>query len=444
MANLRIPLPSGLGGQISGIIFAGLLLSQIVAFAVYSALVPEWHRELRPQEAVTKLAVTTRALEGSPTERRPELADLLSDPHFHVTVDAAAAGYREDESRDETNRFVRSQLANRLAKDLADVQVHFATPQFPSDLRRLAVRLSDGAVVSVIAPIGAEHRLGRVEQGAILVFMLAVLIGVWIWIARLVSEPLRRVASAAERVGLDVKAEPVAEQGPTELRRVIAAFNQMQARVKKMLDDRTFMLGALGHDLMTPLTRLRLRIEAQPLSSDRERMLSAIDSMESMVASALDFVRGVDDAEPLETVDLNLAVQTVCDNLADLGGNILYRSPGRCRLRCKPHALMRAITNVAANACKYGSSARVTLRANPGAGYEIDIEDDGPGIPDAEKSRVFDPFYRADNARSGDARGMGLGLSIAKSIIVAHGGTIELLDATPTGLLARIRLPLAS
>jgi len=170
-------------------------------------------------------------------------------------------------------------------------------------------------------------------------------------------------------------------------------------------------------------------------------MLADIETMESMLTSTLSFVRGVDDAEASETVDLDLTLQTVCDLVSDLGGNVDYQGPGRCRYRCKPQAIMRALTNVVANAAKYGDVARVVLRRDTVNGFEIDVADDGPGIPDAEKRKVFEPFYRAASARDRDSEGMGLGLSIARSIVLAHGGSIELRDVAPNGLLVRIALP---
>jgi signal transduction histidine kinase len=208
-----------------------------------------------------------------------------------------------------------------------------------------------------------------------------------------------------------------------------------------MLADRTLMLGAISHDLRTPLTRLRLRIETGRVDEDRPRMLADIEAMESMLASTLSFVRGVDDAELPEAVDLDLTLQTVCDMISDLGGEVSYDGPSRCRLLGRPQALMRALSNVIGNACKYGSHARVSLRRAPGPGFVVVVEDDGPGVPDADKLKVFEPFYRTAMARERDREGMGLGLSIARSIILSHGGSIELGDAQPHGLVVRITLP---
>ncbi len=215
----------------------------------------------------------------------------------------------------------------------------------------------------------------------------------------------------------------------------------MQVRLQRMLGDRTLMLGAISHDLRTPLTRIRLRIETGRTEDERARMLADIELLESMLTSTMSFVRGVDDAEPQEAVDLDLALQTVCDLISDVGGNVSYQGPSRCRYQCRPQAMMRALANVVSNAAKYGPQAHVVLSHVAGSGFLIEVTDDGPGIAPDEMSKVFEPFYRTAAARERDSEGMGLGLSIARSIILAHGGSIELSAAQPHGLVVRIMLP---
>jgi signal transduction histidine kinase len=434
-------LPAGFRGQVAGILLLGLGLSQALAALLYMVLLPEWQRELRPDEAVTKLEVSVRLMESAVAGQRDPLARLLDEPRFRVTFIAADGFVATSPSEDASDADLRRQLSLKLSKPLEQVQVHAASGQFAPDSKRIEILLSGGGVLSVLTPIGREHRLGLVEQAAIAAFFLFVLAGLWAWLTWIVNAPLMRFARAAERVGLDVHAPPFAEQGPAQLKRAIRAFNQMQVRLQRMLTDRTLMLGAISHDLRTPLTRLRLRIETGRVEDERPKMLTDIETMESMLTSTLSFVRGVDDAEPQEAVDLDLAVQTVCDLISDVGGNVTYEGLSRCRYLCKPQAMMRALTNVIANAAKYGHQARVTLRREPASGFVIEVEDDGPGIPNDEKAKVFEPFYRTAAARDHDSTGMGLGLSIARSIILSHGGSIELRDAAPHGLVVRMALP---
>jgi signal transduction histidine kinase len=168
-------------------------------------------------------------------------------------------------------------------------------------------------------------------------FVVFAIGGLWAWLSWMVNAPLSRVATAAEQVGLNIQSPPLAEQGPAQLRRVIRALNSMQDRLQRFLSDRTSMLGAISHDLRTPLTRLRLRIETNRIADEKSKMLQDIESMEYMLTSTLSFVRGVDDAEPQETVDLVSVVQTACDTVADLGGEVRFDSRQACRYRCKPH-----------------------------------------------------------------------------------------------------------
>lgn len=440
MARWSSWIPAGVRGQVAGILLAGLALSQAVAAVLYIVLLPQWQAELRPEEAVTKLDVTIRLLEVLPRDQRAQAAQALDEGQFSIQYlpqgpFAGGSGSRPSAAE----RDLAARLMAKLRRTAADVMVGAAPER--ADRKRIQIRLADGAVVSVVTPVGYEHRLGLVEQAAIALFAAIVMTGLWVWLTWRINAPLLRFARAAERVGVDVNAPALPEQGPVQLRRAIRAFNEMQQRLQRLLTDRTLMLGAISHDLRTPLTRLRLRIESGRTAVERDRMLADIESMEAMLTSSLSFVRGVDDAETAEVVDLDLAIQTVCDLLSDLGGQVAYAGPIGCRFRCRPLSLMRALTNVIENGVKYGGKVQVSLSRIAAGGYAIEVTDEGPGLSDEEKTKVFDPFYRTREARSQDGTGMGLGLSIARSIVLAHGGSIELADALPRGLRVRIVLP---
>jgi two-component system OmpR family sensor kinase len=433
--------PAGFRGQVAGILLLGLVLSQALAAGLYIVLLPEWQRELRPEEAVTKLDVTVRLLESIATIERNASAQRLNDRHFLIKYEPNGLFAEHAPGDTAADAELRQQLALKLGKPLDQVQVHPANGTSAPDLKRIDILLRGGGLLAVVTPVGNEHRLGRVEQAAIAAFFLFVMVGLWAWLTWMVNAPLMRFSHAAERVGLDVHAPPFPEQGPAQLKRAIRAFNQMQVRLQRLLTDRTLMLGTISHDLRTPLTRLRLRVETDRVDDESPKMLADIEAMESMLTSTLSFVRGVEDAEASETVDLDLALQTVCDMVSDVGGDVVYQGPARCRYLCKPQAMMRALTNVVSNAAKYGEHARVSLRHETDLGYVIEVDDDGPGIPDDEKIKVFEPFYRTAAARDRDSQGMGLGLSIARSIVLSHGGSIELYDVIPHGLRVCIVLP---
>jgi signal transduction histidine kinase len=444
IALLRRLFPAGLRGQVAGILLLGLLLSQAMAAALYMVLLPHWQKVLRPQLAVTKVVMVVRLLEAVPEEERPHFAGLWNDAGFRIAYrhraeapplpDLAAPGTGFETS----DPALRTQIETALrgSGDTVEVQSNNS-----AELKRIVVLLRNGGSLEVMTPVGLESRLGYLEQWAIVAFMVFAMAGLWAWLTWTVNRPLIAFARAAERVGVDVNAPVLPEQGPEQLKRAIRAFNEMQSRLQRFLSDRTRMLGAISHDLRTPLTRLRLRIETDRAAEEKSKVLADIEIMESMLTSTLSFIRGVDEVETAEIVNLDSLLQTVCDLVSDTGGDVAYSGPGRCRYYCKQQSMMRALTNVVANAAKYGSRAEVVLSRSERGGFKIEIADDGPGIADAEKIKVFEPFYRTAVARDTDRQGMGLGLSIARSIILAHGGTIELHDRQPVGLIVLITLP---
>jgi signal transduction histidine kinase len=444
MQWLRRLLPAGFRGQVAGILLLGLALSQAMAAVLYMVLLPHWQKELRPENAVTKVAMLVRLLEFVPAEQRPSFARLWNDAEFRV--DYAASASLEGPAIDlrGPDADLRAQIAANLKVAPDAVRVHSGARSAMGAVKHIDVALRGGGIVSVVTPVGRESRLGYLEQVAIAAFMVFATGGLWAWLTWTVNRPLTRFSRAAERVGLDVQAPSLPEQGPAQLKRAIRAFNEMQVRLQRFLSDRTRMLGAISHDLRTPLTRLRLRIETDRVAEEKSKMLGDIESMESMLTSTLSFIRGVDEVEAPDVVDLDSLLQTVCDLVCDLGGDVSFSGPGRSPYHCRPQSIMRALTNVVANAAKYGRRAVVSLERLKDAGFIVEVQDEGPGIPDAEKTKVFEPFYRTASARDSDSQGMGLGLPIARSIILAHGGTIELLDREPHGLRVHIFLPESS
>ncbi|HWZ64508.1 MAG TPA: ATP-binding protein [Steroidobacteraceae bacterium] len=442
--RLRRLLPADLRGQVAGILFLGLALSQLMAALLYFVLLPGWQTELRPDVAATRIKMVVQLLEAVDPARRSELAQLCSDAGFRLQYEHAAQRPQGGFTTDPRYFALRGQIAAQLNKTSDQIQVQPGHATGSSDSVRVAVALRGGGALEVSTSVGLEHRLGLVAQVGLGAFLVFVTAGLWIWLTLMVNVPLTRVARAAERVGVDINAPPLAELGPAQLQRVIRAFNDMQLRLRRFLTDRTLMLGAISHDLRTPLTRLRLRVETDRAVTQQRKMLDDIESMEGMLTSTMLFIRGVDDAEPHDVVDLASLLQTACDMVSDLGGSVEYSGAQRARYHCKPQALLRAFTNVIMNAAKYGHRAHVGLTRVPGSGFVVDVEDEGAGISNAEKCRVFEPFYRSDHARELDSHGMGLGLSIARSVILGHGGTIELLDRKPRGLHVRIVLPEAA
>jgi signal transduction histidine kinase len=365
----------------------------------------------------------------------------LSDTDFRLRYQPAppAIGVARRMSADD--ELLCRQLAASLKVPVERVLVESAVGSSDLDSKRVGIALSGGGSLEIETAIGLEHRLGLVEQVGLAIFSLCAIGGLWVWLRWMVNAPLAHVARGAEQVGLDIQSPPLAQQGPAQLQRVIRALNDMHRRLQTFLLDRTSMLGAISHELRTPLTR---RIDTDRIAGEKPKMLEDIEAMEHMLNSTLAYVRGVDDTEPQEVVDLALLVQTACDTVGDFGGDVIFALTPSCRYRCRPHALMRALTNVITNAVKHGGSARVALTTDDPLAVVIQVEDEGRGISEAEKGKVFEPFYRTASTLSTDQPGMGLGLSIARSIVLSHGGSIDLGDRAPTGLRVRIALPRAS
>jgi signal transduction histidine kinase len=260
--------------------------------------------------------------------------------------------------------------------------------------------------------------------------------------ARRIARPLRTLAQAVESFGRGEDVEPLRESGPRDIRQTAEAFNRMQSRLRRFIEDRTRMLAALGHDLRTPITALRLRAEFVSDAGVREKLLVTLDEMQAMTETALAFAREEAAGEPTRTIDLTALLESLCDDLADLGWDVAFSDSERLPYRCRPEALRRAVRNLVQNAVRYGERARMALRRG-GGGIEIAVDDDGPGIPEAEFERVFTPFVRLEGSRNPATGGVGLGLSIARAIARDHGGDITLANRPGGGLCATIGLPAA-
>ncbi len=266
--------------------------------------------------------------------------------------------------------------------------------------------------------------------------------GIAWWGVLKATRPLTLFAAAAERLGVDVNAEPLDEDGgPSEVRRATQAFNTMQTRIRRFIQDRTQMLAAISHDLRTPLTRMRLRAEFVDDDVQRQKMFTDLDEMEAMIGATLTFAR--DDAanEPLAAVDVAAIVASLCSDQQMTGRDVSYSGPDTFVVTARPLALKRAINNFIDNAVKYGKLAQVTLSVAVSE-FTITIDDQGPGIADIHKERVFAPFVRLETSRSRETGGAGLGLTIARSAVRSMGGDVELVDRKEGGLRVRVTLPI--
>jgi two-component system OmpR family sensor kinase len=274
----------------------------------------------------------------------------------------------------------------------------------------------------------------------LLMSSLAVIAAAWMS-ARVLAAPIVSFAAAAERLGRDPNASPLSLRGSTEIVSAATAFNEMQQRLRRYVEDRTAMIGAIAHDLRTPLTRLRFRIEAVP-EDVRSKMSSDLDQMEAMISATLSFVRDATQEGARTRLELSSLLESLVDDMIDTGANVKMEHADKIIIDGDPVGLKRLFSNLLENAVKYGKSARVRVIAENNMTAVVEIDDDGPGVPAAEAERVFEPFYRREPSRNRDTGGIGLGLAVVRTIARGHGGDAELENRQGGGLTARVKLPL--
>ncbi|WP_243451187.1 ATP-binding protein [Sphingosinicella sp. CPCC 101087] len=269
-------------------------------------------------------------------------------------------------------------------------------------------------------------------------FVLLVLPIAWLFSKR-IARPISAFAATAERIGRQQQVEPVPVRGPGEIRLAASALNDMQARLQRFVQERTSMVGAIAHDLRTPLSRLAFHLASAP-DAVREKAEAEIAEMEGMIAGALDFVQNETRLQPLEPVDVALLVEGVVDDFADTGGNAVMVEAAPATIKGDPVLLKRLFANLVGNALTYGSSAEVRIRTE-GERVIVDVADRGPGMSTDALARAFEPFYRAEGSRNRSTGGLGLGLAIVHSAVATHGGKVELFNRRGGGLCARVYLP---
>ena len=428
-----------IGTQIAVLVVTSLLIAQAVTAATFLFLGPPGRFMHSPDVMLAKLLVTAKLVAAAPTAEAQQaiIAAARSGlPELRFETDPPPADQVHF-----GDRFVQG-----IERELGDPLSVFRTgPAGPDSAPQIGVRLPDGSAIMTAMP--PPRRLG-LSPGltSALVFLACATTLLFLWAARTLTAPLAKFADAAERFTVGRSDAALSERGPVEIRRVAKALNEMRARIRQMVEDRTRMLAAVSHDLRTPITRLRLRAEEIAPGTLKRQVIRDLDSMADMVHSALSFLRD-QSTESLTTArrvktDLPSLVQTLCDGFSDMGANVSFSGPAHLQITCDPEQLTRALSNLVDNGIKFGAAVTVALTQPPGGPVTIEVADDGPGIAEAERERVMEPFYRSDAARGLDGTpSFGLGLSIARSVAQAHGGTLSLHGLAPKGLIARLTLP---
>lgn len=343
---------------------------------------------------------------------------LLTITNQDVVIDARSNGFN-----------LRSGEGARLALDTR-------LPTFYA-----AVRQADGKWLVVTPPDAA---LAAWRWRVFIAFLISALVVApltW-WLARKLTQPMRQLAGAANRAQLDRPSHLPISTGPREVREVAAAMDAMLARIHRQAYERTRMLAAVAHDLRNPLTSLRIRAEsAAPV--ERDRMVADIDRMAGMITQVLDYARGHHAPVRGESLDLGSLLDACVEDSIVRGGDVSWSAPEHeIRVVADPAGLRRAIENLIENAIRYGTTAQISLETRSTEAV-IRICDDGPGIPEADVERVMEPFERGEPSRSQRTGGIGLGLTIARDIVLQHRGTLRLANGAARGLEVEVALPLA-
>ena len=456
-----------LGAQLIGLLLAALVLAQALSFVVFTDDREQAVRAANRAGLLENMASVVHILEKTPPKDRAALAEAATTPRIRYWVsDTSATPQGPGSNRlslpalQFQRLFVQLREAPRLAIIDSDGVPGRGPPRESHDDDRerpdgrrppyfggqfdvlASVPFADGGWLNAQTRIRAEPvpiPWPSLIAAGVMAVAILVIVGL---IVRRATQPLAALADRVEAFGRGAPSMTLPESGPREVRRLTAAFNRMQDRLARFIADRTRMLAAIGHDLRTPITSLKIRAELLDDEEAKTRMMATLDEMQRMTEATLAFAREDADAEPLRTVDLDALVESLCDDLAGMGQDVSYEGAGRLPYPCRPTALRRAIGNLVENAVRYGDRARVALKDTPD-GPLVAIDDDGPGIPADRFEEVYKPFVRLETSRSRETGGSGLGLSIARSIILAHGGEIALSNRKPGGLRAEIRLPRA-
>ncbi|RMD62862.1 MAG: HAMP domain-containing protein [Alphaproteobacteria bacterium] len=454
-------LPDTIATRTLLVLIVGLALSHALSMALYLSDRADALMFTGGEHIAERIATIERLVQGASPDERQRIVTLADNPDLHVAWSRQGAIAPKPGNGWQTDVF-REALLDHLGRDgEPDFRLlHIdGDDDLPSPWRQhlraeggdrigdsgemvlASIRMRDGSWLDLAAPVTPPQFFWSLRFALSMAVMLLAVVILSAIVVHHLTRPLGIFARAARRLGMDVKAPPLPERGPAEVREATRAFNQMQARIRRFVEDRTQMIAAISHDLGTPITRLRLRAEFMEDEEQKRKMLADLEDMEKMVTSALSFAREEASGEPHAMVDLHALLQRVSDDMCDAGYEVSFEAGAdQVAFWCQPAALRRALSNVVENAARYGQRVRIFLDDRTDM-VLIRIDDDGPGIPEALHDEVFKPFRRLENSRSRETGGTGLGLTVARTVIRAHGGDMTLANRREGGLRVEVRLP---
>lgn len=457
--------PKTLFGQILLALFGVLLLVQMIGLWLLIDDRGRLNYKLLAEYSAQRMAGIAAVLDQAPPAERPELVRALSVLPTRLSMTIPWAGDRIDHSA-EARLFVREALRQMpepldlqvlqfepLEPHSVDVHVsilgHGGPPQGSRSLHDKVfartyvaqVRLHDGAVVTFNHMLPASTISLPYRLVALLGLLCLSTVAVSIWIVRRLTRPLADFASAAAGFAHNLHQPALAESGPTEIRQVAHAFNAMQRDISRLVDTRAQALSAVSHDLRLPITRMRLRLEGEISREVREKLHHDLAEMDTMIGQTLDFLRAGATTEALVPVSLDALLDSLIEDMEELGAHITREGSCQQPIKARPHSLRRCFANLLDNARFYGRGQIHVHITDCATQVRVDIRDNGPGIPQSELEKVFEPYFRVEASRARHTGGTGLGLAIAKAIAENHGGSIALACAPGEGTTATVTLP---
>jgi signal transduction histidine kinase len=447
---VRRLLPSSLLGQMLLLMGVALLIAQLANLAFILNEQQKLNLAQNEGPALVRYAEVAEQVARMDFDARDRF--IASRPRLAHAYFVAGKSHIEQEGLERNDELERrlTRLIGETLVPLDGVEVATLIEEAPRgpqshhmhDRRTVYISgsMPDGWRLNAIVPIAPRdpwliHRLLLATS----VLFLLVLGAVW-WTARRLARPLRALTAAAEGFQGHGDVARVEPRGPADLRRAVDAFNAMNRRTLALLDEKDRMLGAIGHDLRTPLASLRIRAENMGPEEERERLVATVEEMAATLEDILTLARTGRAREPVRPVDVAALADAVVEEFRELGRAATFLPSTRAVLPIQPNLLRRALRNLVDNAVTYGGGATVAV-AERAEEIELRVEDDGPGIPDDRLEEVLDPFRRLEGSRNRDSGGAGLGLAIAQAVALAHGGRLELANRPEGGLRATLRLP---
>jgi len=448
-------IPKSLVGRVIALLLLALTLIQLINVLIFVNERGEEIRATKVSNLTARTASIIRLLDGTPKDLHQGILQAITTSKMHFWFSGNSPIAQRDGKYLTDQRF--AELANVSSNDIRIVLDQVRTHQHQTNQPMATLQTADKlldltqslAIISIarspdvwlnaVQLASTPSHAWRSTLLQSLTFM-AMTLAIVIIVVRRLTRPLAQLTAATDRLGRGEEVALLPEHGAQDIRRSIRAFNQMRERLLRFVDDRTRMLAAISHDLRTPLTSLRLQTEFIDDAAMRKKMIVTINEMQHITEASLAFSR--DDAvkEATRMIDLNALIDSLCHDLSDMGNQVTFESGVRAPYRCRPSALTRAIRNVIENAVNYGEGAWVKLQCSD-KGFMIIIEDQGAGIATDQFEKVFAPFYRLESSRNLATGGIGLGLSIARSLVHSHGGEISLANRVPQGLAVTVSLP---